>query len=81
MEQVAVIELYDTPENEPLIRLMCGEQFQNLPALEQVKMFMAASRIALMAAHEVMADNPDERDDIEEMMAFLTIERTDSQLN
>lgn len=81
MKSVGTVEFFELDDGDPLVRLMVNEDFHALDPVERVRFLMAISQVAFLAASEIGSQNPDDLEDIVEMMQSLSLEPVKSQLN
>lgn len=81
MKSVGSVEFFALEDGDPLVRLMVNEDFHALDAVDRVRFLMAISQVAFLAASEIGSQNPDDLDDIMEMMQSLSLEPVKSKLN
>lgn len=81
MKSVGTVELFELDDGDPMVRLMVNEDFHALDPVERVRFLIAVSHVAFLAASEVGSQNPDDIDEIVEMMQSVSLEPVKSKLN
>jgi hypothetical protein len=81
MKSVGSVEFFALDDGDPLVRLMVNDDFHALTAVDRVRFLMAISHVAFLAASQIGQENPDEMEEILEMMQSLSLEPVSSKLN
>jgi len=81
MKSVGSVEFFELDDGDPMVRLMVNDDFHALDPVDRVRFLMAISQVAFMAASEIGAENPDDMEDILEMMQSMSLEPTKHPLN
>jgi hypothetical protein len=81
MKSVGSVEFFALDDGDPMVRLMVNDDFHALDPVDRVRFLMAISQVAFMAASEIGAENPDDMEDILEMMQSMSLEPTKYPLN
>lgn len=81
MKSVGSVEFFALDDGDPLVRLMVNDDFHALTAVDRVRFLMAISHVAFMAASQIGQENPEDMDDIVDMMQSLSLEPVKSKLN
>jgi len=81
MKSVGSVEFFALDDGDPLVRLMVNDDFHALTAVDRVRFLMAISHVAFLAASQIGQENPDEMEEILEMMQSLSLEPVSNKLN
>lgn len=81
MKSVGSVEFFALDDGDPLVRLMVNDDFHALSAVDRVRFLMAISHVAFLAASQIGQENPDDMEDIVEMMETMSLEPVKSKLN
>lgn len=81
MKSVGSVEFFALDDGDPLVRLMVNDDFHALDPVDRVRFLVAISQVAFLAASEIGSQNPDDLDDIMDMMQSMSLEPVKSQLN
>lgn len=81
MKSVGSVDCFVLDDGDPMVRLSVNEHFHELEPVERVRFLIAVSQIAFMAASEIGSDNPDDMEEIVEMMQSISVEPIKQKLN
>lgn len=81
MVPIGSIDFFLLEDGDPMVRLVVEAAFHDMPPVERVRFLVAISQVAFLASQEVAQQNPDDAEEITEMMQSVSIEPFNSMLN
>jgi hypothetical protein len=78
---LATVELLLNDSNQPGVRIAAQDEFLDMTPIERVGLLVAAVQLCGAAISAIAADNPDDQDEIRDILESVSIHPEDQALN